>query len=101
MIHENESKATDLSSIKVVSRQASVRSIQPKKMSILDSFIFCTFLCLVGGVCTACQGVINARLGSYSGKGLSATIVFCIGKRMEKIVRILGFTARDLTYTRQ
>ncbi|KAF9360400.1 hypothetical protein BGX26_009525 [Mortierella sp. AD094] len=79
MIHNNESHATDLSSIKVVSRQSSVRSIKPKNMSILDNVIFCAFLCLVGGIATASQGAVNSKLGQYTGQGLSSTIVFCIG----------------------
>ncbi|KAF9909314.1 hypothetical protein EC991_008825 [Linnemannia zychae] len=79
MIHENASQATDLSSVKVVSRQASIRSIKPSKMSILDNVFFCAFLCAVGGCAAATQGSINARMGAFSGKGLSSTLVFCIG----------------------
>ncbi|KAF9422512.1 hypothetical protein BGZ94_008552 [Podila epigama] len=48
-------------------------------MSILDSAIFCIFLCLIGGTATASQGVVNAKLGQYSGQGLSSTIVFATG----------------------
>ncbi|KAG0263378.1 hypothetical protein BG011_008900 [Mortierella polycephala] len=48
-------------------------------MSILDNFIFCAFLCLVGGIFIASQGAINAKLGQYTGQGLSSVIVFCIG----------------------
>ncbi|KAG0266805.1 hypothetical protein BG011_000857 [Mortierella polycephala] len=79
MIHENGSHATNLSSIKVVSRQSSVRSIKLKRMSMLDNVFFCAFLCVVGGVATASQGAINAQLGMYTGKGLSSTVVFCLG----------------------
>ncbi|KAF9178658.1 hypothetical protein BGZ51_003062 [Haplosporangium sp. Z 767] len=79
MIHENGSHATDLSSIKVVSRQSSVRSIKQKRMSILDNVFFCAFLCVIGGIATASQGAINAQLGMYTGKGLSSTVVFCLG----------------------
>ncbi|KAF9099541.1 hypothetical protein BGX29_006094 [Mortierella sp. GBA35] len=46
---------------------------------ILDNIIFAAFLCLVGGIATASQGAVNAKLGQYSGQGLSSTIVFCIG----------------------
>ncbi|KAK3833403.1 MAG: hypothetical protein JOS17DRAFT_740388 [Linnemannia elongata] len=79
MIHDNASQATDLSSVKVVSRQASIRSIKPSRMSILDNVFFCAFLCAVGGCAAAAQGSINAQMGKYSGKGLSSTLVFCIG----------------------
>ncbi|KAF9897601.1 hypothetical protein BX616_005296 [Lobosporangium transversale] len=79
MHHDNASQVTELSDVKVVSRQASVRSIKQKRMSILDSVIFCSLLCVIGGVSTASQGAINAQLGKYTGQGLSSTIVFCIG----------------------
>ncbi|KAG0275511.1 hypothetical protein BGZ95_008711 [Linnemannia exigua] len=46
---------------------------------ILDNVIFAAFLCLIGGVATSSQGAVNAKLGQYSGQGLSSTIVFCIG----------------------
>ncbi|GJJ73315.1 bacterial/archaeal transporter family-2 protein [Entomortierella parvispora] len=48
-------------------------------MSILDSVIFCAFLCLVGGIATASQGPVNSKLGQYTGQGLSSTIVFALG----------------------
>ncbi|KAG0302889.1 hypothetical protein BGZ98_007147 [Dissophora globulifera] len=48
-------------------------------MSILDNIIFCAFLCLVGGLATASQGAVNAKLGQYTGQGLSSIIVFCTG----------------------
>ncbi|KAF8933980.1 hypothetical protein BGZ58_005999 [Dissophora ornata] len=48
-------------------------------MSILDNVFFCIFLCLIGGVATASQGAVNAKLGQYTGQGLSSTFVFCIG----------------------
>ncbi|KAG0212474.1 hypothetical protein BGX28_006241 [Mortierella sp. GBA30] len=79
MIHENGSHITELSSVKVVSRQSSVRSIKQKRMSVLDNVFFCAFLCVVGGVSTASQGAINANLGKYTGQGLSSTVVFCMG----------------------
>lgn len=49
-------------------------------MSVLDNVIFCAFICIVGGIATASQGAVNAKLGQYTGQGLSSTIVFCIGK---------------------
>ncbi|CAO3570389.1 unnamed protein product [Mortierella alpina] len=79
MIHENESHATELSSVKVVSRQSSVRSIKQKRMSVLDNVFFCALLCVIGGVAAASQGAINANLGRYTGQGLSSTVVFCMG----------------------
>ncbi|KAI7821391.1 hypothetical protein BC939DRAFT_478372 [Gamsiella multidivaricata] len=48
-------------------------------MSILDNVVFCSLLCVIGGLSTASQGAINSRLGQYTGQGLSSTIVFCIG----------------------
>ena len=82
MNHDNSSHATDLSSVKVVSRQASIRSIKPAKMSILDNVFFCALLCATGGCLAAAQGSINSQMGKYSGKGLSSTLVFCIGKEV-------------------
>ncbi|KAF9932407.1 hypothetical protein FBU30_008259 [Linnemannia zychae] len=81
MNHDNASQVTELSSVKIesVSRQTSIRSIKPSRMSILDSVIFCALLCAIGGCAAAAQGSINARMGTYSGKGLSSTLVFCIG----------------------
>ncbi|KAF9928959.1 hypothetical protein FBU30_002015 [Linnemannia zychae] len=46
---------------------------------ILSNVIFCAFLCVIGGIATSSQGAVNAKLGQYSGQGLSSTIVFCIG----------------------
>jgi len=85
MIHENESQVADLSDVKVVSRQASIRSIQPKKMSILDNLFLCALLCVFGGVAASSQGVINSMLGQYTTKGFSSTISFCVGKIIETI----------------
>ncbi|KAG0035996.1 hypothetical protein BGZ82_004851 [Podila clonocystis] len=48
-------------------------------MSLLENAIFCVFLCLIGGIATASQGVVNAELGRFSGQGLSSTIVFATG----------------------
>ncbi|KAG0326370.1 hypothetical protein BG004_002988 [Podila humilis] len=48
-------------------------------MSILENAIFCVVLCLIGGIATASQGVVNAKLGQFSGQGLSSTIVFATG----------------------
>ncbi|GJJ71285.1 bacterial/archaeal transporter family-2 protein [Entomortierella parvispora] len=79
MREEVDTQAAELASIKIVSRQSSVRSIKPQKMSILDNVVFCTILCLIGGVATASQGAVNSKLGEYTGQGLSSTIVFCMG----------------------
>ncbi|KAF9987219.1 hypothetical protein BGZ65_004598 [Modicella reniformis] len=79
MQHENASQVGELSSIKIESRQSSIRSIKQTRMSILDSVIFCSLLCVLGGVSTASQGAINTNLGKYTGQGLSSTIVFCVG----------------------
>ncbi|KAI1309526.1 hypothetical protein EDD11_004075 [Mortierella claussenii] len=79
MHHDNASQATELSDVKVVSRQTSVRSIKPKRMSILDSVAVCAVLCAVGGISAASQGAINSRLGKHTGQGLSSTINFCVG----------------------
>jgi len=79
MQHDNVSQAAELSSIKIESRQSSIRSIKQTRMSILDSVIFCALLCVLGGVSTASQGAINSNLGKYTGQGLSSTIVFCVG----------------------
>ncbi|KAG0007547.1 hypothetical protein BGZ80_004545 [Entomortierella chlamydospora] len=79
MQRESASQAAELSDVKVVSRQSSVRSIKQKRMSILDSVIVCSILCVIGGVSTASQGAINSNLGKYTGQGLSSTIVFCVG----------------------
>ncbi|KAK3809214.1 MAG: hypothetical protein J3Q66DRAFT_353218 [Benniella sp.] len=79
MQHDNVSQVAELSSIKIESRQSSIRSIKQTRMSILDSVIFCALLCVLGGVSTASQGAINSNLGKYTGQGLSSTIVFCVG----------------------
>lgn len=71
---------TDLTSVHVVPNTPSIRSIKLKKMSILDNIIFCAALCLVAGVAIASQGAINAKLGAYSGQGLSSVIVFSTGE---------------------
>ncbi|KAG0343444.1 hypothetical protein BG004_005308, partial [Podila humilis] len=75
-------QSKELSSINVVPNQtasstSSIRDIKVKKMSILDNVIFCAALCLIGGLATASQGAVNAKLGAYSGQGLSSVIVFC------------------------
>ncbi|KAG0019210.1 hypothetical protein BGZ82_000217 [Podila clonocystis] len=69
---------TDLTSIHV-DPSPSIRSIKLKKMSILDNVIFCAALCLIAGIAIASQGAINAKLGAYSGQGLSSVIVFSTG----------------------
>ncbi|KAF9401779.1 hypothetical protein BGX21_000628 [Mortierella sp. AD011] len=79
MQRESAYQVSELSDVKVVSRQSSIRSIKQKRMSILDSVIVCSILCVIGGVSTASQGAINSNLGKYTGQGLSSTIVFCVG----------------------
>lgn len=70
---------TDLTSIHV-DPSPSIRSIKLKRMSILDNVIFCAALCLIAGIAIASQGAINAKLGAYSGQGLSSVIVFSTGE---------------------
>ncbi|CAO3567282.1 hypothetical protein BGZ70_008886 [Mortierella alpina] len=97
MIHSNESHTTDLSSVKVVSRQSSVRSIKPREMTLLDNVIFCAFLCLIGGVATASQGAVNSKLGQYTGQGLSSIIVFCTGAVVSVVYFLIEVKGRPPT----
>ncbi|KAF9938430.1 hypothetical protein BGZ75_003077 [Mortierella antarctica] len=71
-------------------------------MSVLDNIIFCAFICIVGGVATASQGAVNAKLGQYTGQGLSSTIVFCIGAITSCIyflIEVKGRPSPDLPQT--
>ncbi|KAF9422513.1 hypothetical protein BGZ94_008553 [Podila epigama] len=79
-MNESNVQVNDLQEVKVVSTPAaSIRSIKPKKLSILDSVAVCAFLCVIAGVATASQGAINSKMGEFSGKGLSSTLVFSTG----------------------
>ncbi|KAF9970545.1 hypothetical protein BGZ73_006732 [Actinomortierella ambigua] len=104
MLHDTDSKASvhetpatydaELQSIKVVSRQSSIRNIKPKQMSILDNVFFCAFLCAVGGCATASQGAINSTLGRFTGQGLSSTIVFTVGAATSAIYWMIEVRGR-------
>ncbi|KAF9432212.1 hypothetical protein BGZ76_011124 [Entomortierella beljakovae] len=102
MNSENASttQVAELSDVKVISRQSSVRSIKQKRMSIMDSVVVCAVLCAIAGIGAASQGAINSNLGRYTGQGLSSTINFCIGAATSAIywlVEVRGRPPANLT----
>ncbi|KAG0224875.1 hypothetical protein BGW42_004828 [Actinomortierella wolfii] len=104
MMHDTDSKLSvhdvpathesDLQSIKIVSRQSSIRNIKPQRMSILDNVFFCALLCAIGGCATATQGAINSTLGRFIGQGLSSTIVFTVGAATSAIYWMIEVRGR-------
>ncbi|KAG0266804.1 hypothetical protein BG011_000856 [Mortierella polycephala] len=68
-------------------------------MSLLDNIIFAAFICIVGGIATAAQGAVNAKLGQFTGQGLSSTVVFIVGAMTSCIyflIEVKGRPAPDL-----
>ncbi|KAG0362862.1 hypothetical protein BG005_003744 [Podila minutissima] len=100
-INESQPNVAELTEVKVLSTPAaSIRSIKPKRLSVLDNIAFCAVLCVIAGVATASQSAINSKMGQYSGKGLSSTLVFSTGAIASAIfwlIQVRGRPPANLT----